>query len=133
MLLNQQQVSLLTKVAKAISPDAELDTETGVIQFGSSAFVPVKPTASDPADLGKVKATFDLSGLDSTMFDFVQFMVRVRTPSKEHGTVPGNFPDQLAVIEKTGRYSGIHQLDLVLDNPYITVTEVKNGIKESMK
>jgi hypothetical protein len=132
-MFDQQQVPLFTQIAKALSESAELDTTTGQIHFGNSLLIPAEPPACDPADLNKLKLAFLAGTLNPEMFDFVQFLVRAQVPDKESGTKPGTFPDQLAIVERAGRYAGLHQLDLVLRNPAVTVVEVQNGIRANMK
>lgn len=126
--MDATQIALLTSVATAIDREgASVDTETGKIGFGTTTFSPIWVGG---ANLDSLRTALKAGGLLPENFDFLQLQVTAQIPTHEHGggTTPGAFPDQLAIVEKMGRYSGIHQVDLVLKNPAVTVTEIQNGI-----
>jgi hypothetical protein len=134
--MDPTRLAILTQAAKAIDESAYVDDD-GHIRFGSTDFTPVWEGDEGAADLTPLREAIDKGGMNNADFDFVQLHVLAQVPHKgakkgdELG--PGQFPDQLAVIDKAGRYRGVHQLDLVLKTPVITVTEIQNGIKSGTK
>jgi len=129
--MDSTRLAVLKEAARAVSGDAYVDDD-GALRFGTTVYLPKWEGEEGSADLSSLRQALERSGLVPGNFDLLQLAVRLPVPHQSEGGAgelgPGSFPDQLAVIDKIGRYRGLHQLDLVLANPYITVTEIKNGI-----
>jgi len=95
-----------------------LDTDGNVVgAFGK--FIPREN--QEPMD--RLYAAMRMVGLEPTEFKFQQYQVVVGNP-RHGGRVDLDFPDQMVI--KGLRYQGLHQVDLVLRNPFVTATEIKS-------
>jgi hypothetical protein len=95
--------------------------QDGVVAGAYGKFVPREESESAPLD--RLFAAMRIVGLDPAEFRFQQYRVVAANPL--HGAqVDLEFPDQLAI--KGLRYQGLHQVDLVLRNPFVTATEIKS-------
>ena len=95
--------------------------QDGLVMGAYGKFVPREESQSAPLD--RLFAAMRLVGLEPSEFRFQQYQVIAANPL--HGAkVDLEFPDQLAI--KGLRYQGLHQVDLVLRNPFVTATEIKS-------
>lgn len=94
----------------AVGPD-------GTVSGTYDRWVPM----DDAPPLDTLYQTMKMVGLDPSGFQFQPYAVFVSSPYLESkGEV--QFPAQLII--KSDRYRGIHELDLVLRNPFVTATEI---------
>ena len=96
--------------------------QDGTVEGDFGRFVPVEK----PAPLDTLVKAMRLAGLDTSEFKFQQYQVIVGNPF-HGGRVDLRFPDQLAI--KSWKYSGLHQLDLVLRSPFVCATEITTILK----
>ena len=78
----------------------------------------------EPAPLEALFAAMRLAGMDPGQFKFQQYDVMAANPL--HGNrVDLKFPAQMVI--KGEKYTGLHEVDLVLRSPFITVAEIQAG------
>jgi hypothetical protein len=116
----ERQRFLLEMGTVAMEGFAGMSLESdGVVVGAHGKFIP----REDQAPLERLFTAMRLVGLEPTEFKFQQYQVIAANPH-HGGRVDLEFPDQLVI--KGPKYQGMHQVDLVLRNPFVTATEIRS-------
>ena len=92
----------------------------GVVEGDYGRWTPLE----EQAPLDSLFAVMKRLGLDPTEYKFQQYEVTAANPF-HGGSVDLKFPAQMVI--KSRKYQGLHQLNLVLRNPFITAVEIQGG------
>ena len=93
----------------------------GVVEGDYGRWTPLE----EQAPMDNLFAVMKRLGLDPAEFTFQQYEVTAANPFHE-GSVDLKFPAQMAI--KSKNYQGLHQVNLVLRNPFVTAVEIQGGI-----
>jgi hypothetical protein len=96
--------------------------ENGVVQGATCTWTPLE----NQRPLDPLFTTMRMAGLEPSGFKFQQYDIIAANPY-EGGRVDLPFPSQ--VVIKSDRYTGIHQVDLVFRNPFVTAVEIQGRLR----
>ena len=93
----------------------------GVVEGDYGRWAPLE----EQAPLDSLFAVMKRLGLAPAEYKFQQYGVTSANPF-HGGSVDLKFPAQMAI--KSKKYQGLHQVNLVLRNPFVTAVEIQSGI-----
>jgi hypothetical protein len=113
----QQMGSVIAAEFEGFSIDVN-----GVVSGAFGKWIPIE----NAQPLDTLFKAMRLAGLDPNEFQYQQYQVLAANPY--HGNaVDLEFPAQMVI--KSYRYAGIHEVDLIMRNPFVTAIEIQTSLK----